>query len=275
MSDEFRASQIASYLVQPEMDVAFVEHQGKVFFSYYPKRTPAPSSAVVKLLQGLFEQFIDHSFFILRNRIFTTATLTEMDKGMIKVVAKRATGDMRPQGSFGESLEMIEIGKAEMFYQPKAFLNSSNQWPLERLVSFLPSKDATTPKSLLKSAAKVASEVPRGEILHDYDRGIAALLISAEGTVLGYGVNSNSKNKTLHAEVNMVQRYFRETGKKIPIGAQIYSTHKPCKMCAGMIYDWCEQPLSVQVYYGVEEKGRLSTATILDQHGINKQLRED
>ncbi|MGZ3744742.1 MAG: Bd3614 family nucleic acid deaminase, partial [Pseudobdellovibrionaceae bacterium] len=66
--------------------------------------------------------------------------------------------------------------------------------------------------------------------------------------------NSSSKNKTLHAEVNAVQRLFRDSQKKLPIGAKLYTTRKPCKMCAGMIHDWSEDPASLEIYYLEEDK---------------------
>ena len=59
--------------------------------------------------------------------------------------------------------------------------------------------------------------------------------------------------------------WFLQTGKKIPAGTRIYVTHKPCKMCAGMIYHWSEDPRSIQVRYLKEETGGLSRSTILDQ----------
>ncbi|MGZ3771208.1 MAG: Bd3614 family nucleic acid deaminase, partial [Bdellovibrio sp.] len=69
--------------------VAFVEHNNTIYYSFYPRNCEAPSSAIVKLLQGVFDKFLDQSFFILRNRIYTTAALSEMCRGMVKVVAKR------------------------------------------------------------------------------------------------------------------------------------------------------------------------------------------
>jgi tRNA(Arg) A34 adenosine deaminase TadA len=73
----------------------------------------------------------------------------------------------------------------------------------------------------------------------------------------------------------MIQRFCQETGGKIPPGARIYSTHKPCKMCAGMIFQSAGDLRSLQVFYGVEESGRLSVQTILDQHQLNKRLLFD
>lgn len=257
------AQQIAFHLSRKNFEVAFVKHNGRVYYSYFSRSALAPSSALVKLLQGLFDQFVDHSFFILRQRIFTTAELSEMCKGMLKVVAKRATGNVEAH-DYGRTLswEFIEIGQADELLYPVRHLNIENG---DVVRSTQLQQDQIAQKT-----RELAALVPRGEILHDYDRGIASLLVDREGKVLSFGVNSNSKNKTLHAEVNLVQRLFGEQCRKIPRGAVLYSTHKPCKMCAGMIYYWSEDPHDVEVLYGVEESGSLSRNTILDLYQINK-----
>ncbi|WP_413576117.1 Bd3614 family nucleic acid deaminase [Bdellovibrio sp. HCB290] len=255
--------------------MAFVVFKGVVYYSYYNKALQAPSSAVVKLLQGLFDRHVDHSFFILRQRIFTTGQLTEMCRGMVKVVAKRATDQIQPENDpdFSEALEFIEIDRIENALSTVQHLNQENQTPLTQIQGEMKFQVDESHELRLTSVVELAQRIPRGEILHDYDRNIAAVLISADGKVLSYGFNSNSKNKTLHAEVNLVQRFFRESGgSKIPIGSVLYSTHKPCRMCAGMIYEWSESPKDLKVYYAVEETGGLSTQTALDRHGLNQQL---
>lgn len=268
MLNEKWAQQVAHRLKIPGFELAFVEHKGVIYFTQYPQSFSAPSSAIVKLLQGLFDQHKDHSFFILRNRIFTTAVLSEMCKGMLKVVAKRATGEIKPENhQIDLPFEFKEIGEADSLLFPVTQLNQENSLNLKEVSELL---DSSRPKQWEWAVESLAGRVPRGEILHDYDRGIAALLIGADGEILSYGINSNSINKTLHAEVNLVQRYYRETKGKIPSGARLFSTHKPCKMCAGMIYHWCEKPGSVEILYGVEETGGLSRNTILDQLDLNK-----
>lgn len=271
MDAEKNAQHFAYLLSLPGQDVAFVEHKGVLYYAHGPISYKGPSSSVVTLLQNIFEQFIDHSFFILRNRIFTTGTLSEMDRGMIKVVGKRATDQVQ---AFDHNLQtlpqMQNVALSKTIETPH--LSPMNRWPKTEVEKRLPQKSNADAKELLRAAFALAQEVPRGEVLHDYDRGIAALMFGADGGLLGFGLNSNSKNKTLHAEVNMVQRYFQETGSLLPKGTRIYSTHKPCKMCAGMIFDSAEDPKSLQVFYGVEEVGRLSVQTVLDLHGLNKQL---
>lgn len=274
METEVKAQHFAYLLSLAGHETAFVEHKGVLYYAQSPIPRKGPSSAVVILLQNIFDQFIDHSFFILRNRIYTTGILSEMDRGMIKVVGKRATDQIQAVNhELSEQPQIQNVGIANSSLMPH--LSPMNRGPQTEIEKHLPRNLEASGKEFLQAAFSLAKEVPRGEVLHDYDRGIAALLLSAEGKLLGFGLNSNSKNKTLHAEVNMVQRYFRETGHLIPKGARIYSTHKPCKMCAGMIYEGSEDPKSLQVFYGVEEVGRLSVQTVLDLHGLNKQLLFD
>jgi hypothetical protein len=273
---EKHAEHFAYLLNLPGQELAFVQHNGVLYYAHGRISSKGPSSAVVTLLQNIFDQFIDHSFFILRNRIYTTSVLSEMDRGMIKVVGKRATDQVQPHDHEIQELPRFQNLKSVDLAQTP-HLSVMNRWSTveveKRLaLSFEANADA---KTFLRAAFSLAQEIPRGEVLHDYDRGIAALMISAESKLLGFGLNSNSKNKTLHAEVNMVQRYFRETGSLLPRGTRIYSTHKPCKMCAGMIFDGAEDPKSLQIFYGIEEVGRLSVQTVLDQHGLNKQLLFD
>ncbi|WP_374075958.1 Bd3614 family nucleic acid deaminase [Bdellovibrio bacteriovorus] len=273
MLAEKRAEHIAFLLNQPERDLAFVEYKGVLYYALFPQNANAPSSATVKLLQGIFDQFVDHSFFILRQRIFVTGSLTEMCRGMVKVVGKRISENITAQ-DHGLSLDLHfeQVGTSEEVLIPVRHLNSENQSPLQDIQDWIAGNTAASSRDLLHLASGLARRVPRGEILHDYDRDIAALLLDSTGKVLSYGVNSNSKNKTLHAEVNLLQRLFREFKGKIPQGAVLYSTHKPCKMCAGMIYHWSDDPSSVQVFYSVEETGTLSRHTVLDKWQLNKQL---
>jgi tRNA(Arg) A34 adenosine deaminase TadA len=276
MSLEKRAEQLAFLLTEPSYDVAFVEHNGTVYFAHFLSAAKAPSSAVVKLLQGVFDRFIDHSFFILRQRVFTTAPLTEMCRGMIKVVAKRATGDVRPfDHQMSPQANFLSVTDKELTLAPVQHLNVENSVDITAMQVKLSIQANQSHQQHLRNVRTLSRTVPRGEILHDYDRDIGAYLISSDGKLLSYGVNSNSKNKTLHAEVNLLQRLSQQQNIRIPKGAVLYSTHKPCKMCAGMIFHWCEDPENLRVYYSIEESGLMSRQTILDELAINKRLQVD
>jgi len=264
MSDEHFAQQKAHHLARPGYEVAFVSHQGRLFYSYFPCGALAPSSAVVKLLQGLFDRYQDHSFFILRNRIYTTAPAQAMCQGMVKIVAKRLHGSLAAC-DHGVPLteEKVLVGREGLLAE-EIFQNQELQPSPQKV-------QEARKASMLAWLRGIAGMNARGEVLHDYHRDIACLLTDAAGEVLACGLNSNSKNKTLHAEVNLVQRYFKEQGRKLPRGAKLYTTRKPCKMCAGMIHDWSEEPSSLEIHYA--EDDRSSRSTVLD--GLAQWIRLD
>lgn len=272
MLEEKRAEYIAFLLAQDGFEVAFVEFKQIIYFARFPKGAQAPSSAVVKLLQGLFDQHLDHSFFILRQRIFTTSVLSEMCKGMIKVVAKRASGSIRPI-DHGMSIEgqFLEIGSTKEYLFLSEYLNAENKIPIEQVRGWFTDRLPKSEQDYLNATHSLSALVPRGEILHDFDRDIAAVLVGPKLDILSFGINSNSKNKTLHAEVNLLQKMYMSSQQKIPAGSILYSTNKPCKMCAGMIYDWCDEPGSLRIIYDIEEMGSLSKNTILDRTGLNRR----
>lgn len=237
-------------------DFAFVEHEGKVYWvSVERSLGRAPYSAVTYLVQTLFDERKDLSFFILRNRIYTSAELSEMDRGMIRIIAKRVSSIIQPPSvtaearDFVQALDWVDMRKhPEPFVLgPYQFLNTANQLDLstvalkwqQEVVAQAPSWDFESADCLrevqrfLKSLADLNS---RGEVLHDFDRPISAVLISKSGELIGFGVNSNSINKSLHAEVVMLQRFYREGGSLLPEGSKIFVSHRPCRMCAGMIH---------------------------------------
>ncbi|WP_321935208.1 Bd3614 family nucleic acid deaminase [Paraburkholderia sp. J8-2] len=75
-------------------------------------------------------------------------------------------------------------------------------------------------------------------MIKDHGHSIAALLVSSQGRVLAIAENMKAKNETYHAEVNLVQAYMSKfdsfaQGREGVVA--IYTTLKPCKMCAAMI----------------------------------------
>ncbi|HEY8272480.1 MAG TPA: hypothetical protein VIG33_16425, partial [Pseudobdellovibrionaceae bacterium] len=132
-TEDFLIKQIVFDLAKPGFELAFVSHRTNLYYAYFPKNAVAPSSAVVKLLQGLFDLQRDRSFFILRNRIYTTAPLSAMCQGMIKIVAKRALGNVQAQNHhFPIPYEKIMVGGGGTL-APVSFLNTENQLPLEQI----------------------------------------------------------------------------------------------------------------------------------------------
>ena len=248
-------------------DVAFVQADNQIFFSRVVAKK-GPSSAVVKLIQGVFDLHRDLSFFILRQRIWTTEALGPMAKGMVRVAAKRVSEIQRVTAS-GPSIlqtypQMIEVGTREAFVFMAQSLVNEMKIELPRAIS--------TDLEGIHWAIRLADSVRRGEVLHDHNRPIGALLCASDGTLLGSAVNSASLNKTLHAEVRLIQEYYLRTGQMIPRGAKIFVSLKPCHMCAGMIFESCEDNSDVEVIYAQEDPGRLARETILDLQGLSCRL---
>jgi tRNA(Arg) A34 adenosine deaminase TadA len=258
MSDVEWSEQIAFNLHQPGQDLAFVVHRERIYAAYCPCGFRGPSSAVVKLLQSLFDTYQDQSFFILRNRIYSTAPLQARCQGMIKTVAKRGRGNVVAKSHGPGTLPTMIAGETEILGGPDALalrnlLSAENKLDLRKIEELR----RPDPLAWLKT---VAALNPRGEVLHDFDRDIACLLLDEHGKLLAYGLNCNSKNKTLHAEVNLVQRYYLEHRRPLPERARLYTTRKPCKMCAGMILDFSERPESLQIFYAEDDKSSRQTS---------------
>lgn len=202
------------------MDLAWLTHQNKVYFARYQARTSEPNSAVTQLIQGLFEAKIDNSFFILRERIFTTQKeLSAMDRGMVKLAAKRI--------SLSQEAPDIEQG-IELSFSKSRFEEE------DQVIYELP-RQFQSEVEVKEAMARLEKQIPRGEVLHDVNRPIVALWVDSEMKPLIARVNLAGKNKTLHAEVRTIQEYYRQNKKQLPKGAQLFVSLKPCAMCAGMI----------------------------------------
>lgn len=108
----------------------------------------------------------------------------------------------------------------------------------------------------------LVEQIPRQGALHDLARPIAAAMVDQEGQLLGTSIHQAILNKTMHAEVVLIQKVFASHGR-IPEGATIYCSLKPCRMCAGMA-------LAVgvkQIRYLQEDPGPLARGSTLEKQG--------
>lgn len=264
LQDQSLQQQIAwdilqEYLAVKDPEIAWVTHKNKVYYSILPKKTTSKvNSAVTKLIQNIFEVHIDQSFFILRNRIFSNVFLTESARGMIRIAAKRAEAGVTPrQLNIKHGLQLLRIGDIT-----NAVFKSSQE---EILQMDMPRKfdDRAQVRKVLN---EIESKISRGEILHDHNRKVAVIAVDSGLNILGWSANSNSKNKTLHAEVRLIQGL----GMPLPRNAEIFVSLKPCKMCAAMIAESAEDPKSIRVYYLENDPGALAQRTMLDKIGVGE-----
>ena len=87
---------------------------------------------------------------------------------------------------------------------------------------------------IFRHTAKIINLSRYSSIKRDAGHNIGALIVAKTGRVIAIGLNSGTINTTHHAETNAMQAYAK-SGKAFPSQAFVYTTLKPCDMCAAMI----------------------------------------
>lgn len=235
-------------------DLAFLKDGSTLFYATQPlKPSIAPHSAIIDLIQGIYEKFPDDARRILRNRIYSTLDEPSlMCTQMIKVAAKRMTPGVR-ELPFPVS-ESMKVFKVTSDFANPPDLNLLKQVESMNAWSMTPH----THEDFMKLAFQIASWPDLNPA--PIQRQVAAILVTSEPnsektTILAACRNTNAKNKTLHAEVNLVQSLYQETGQIIPANSRIYTTLKPCRMCASMIWCCASDRTSLEVFYGADDPG--------------------
>jgi tRNA(Arg) A34 adenosine deaminase TadA len=88
--------------------------------------------------------------------------------------------------------------------------------------------------------------------------GVAAILVNSTGKILSWGVK-NPAHPALHGETSALLGY----GGNLPAGVRMYTTLKPCKMCAGWITTLTGG--GHRVYYGQDDPTSAAEDTDLDR----------
>jgi tRNA(Arg) A34 adenosine deaminase TadA len=194
-----------------------------------------------------------------------------MCRGMIAVAAKRATDQilLAANSTDFKSAEISErIDLTHSLNGLSGELKYGEQTPAERRSDQDSFSQTRNEKYWMDLALELIrpTEILREEQkpLFQYNRPVAAVLISREGKVLDWALNTNAVNKTLHAELNLVQSFYRKFGSKLPAGSKLFTTLKPCKMCAGMLFDAAEDMRSFEVIYAEDDPGPNARNTALE-----------
>jgi hypothetical protein len=189
--------------------------------------------------------------------------MSAMDRAMIRVAAKKAAERTEEWGD-------PEVGPAQLldgFLLPDPF--GSSDGVLTRL-------------SDEKQGAAFLLELERDGIgknekdarpLHQKDRPVFAMLMGPQGNLLGIEQNRQSINRTFHAEVLLVQRWWSLNGRPLPAGSQVWTTLQCCRMCAEMIWHCAEKPESLRIRYLRPDPGALTKNRSWDRC-VDAQTRE-
>jgi hypothetical protein len=229
-----------------ELFWASITHEGQTWVA--KQTTPqayCPHTALTHLIQGIYEKEPKRARSILRNRIRMNYAPTALCRGMLKVAAKRyelVPEDAPPEG------ELVGAPLAQLLCSPSAQLQSLAQAP-ELLNSLLP---------------------PRGPTRALSARAVSAILLSSDLKVLAAARNSNAKERTRHAELELVQGYFAQHHSPIPAGALLIVSLKPCRMCAAAIARAAEDIRTLKVLYLQDDPGPFARATELERTGAQE-----
>lgn len=237
---------------------AWIRHEKTTYWCKAADVPGLPNSALVLLLQGLFDQFRDYSFFILRNRISVNYQPSEMDLGMIKLVAKRWKIEEWDSAALQEGPLVEIVAGDDGFFIPT----------LPRRVARLAQTQLQDRSEVPRLLRELEMQVNRNGDLHDQARPIGAILTDEFGVVLGSSVHNGVINKTLHAEVDLLQQFARQ-GLPFRDGFQIYVSLKPCHMCAGMIHHCGIR----SIFFQDDDPGPKARGTILERTKVIEQLK--
>lgn len=95
--------------------------------------------------------------------------------------------------------------------------------------------------------------------------GVVALVVDKTGNIVSWGMK-NPDVSCWHGETSALMAL----GGVAPAGGCVFSTLKPCKMCAGLIVD--SGASQVKAYYGQDDPGDDADNTALDRTGLGKTL---
>jgi tRNA(Arg) A34 adenosine deaminase TadA len=245
--------------------LAWVTHKETTYFVQKPKEQTWPTSSAQKLIQEVFEKFYDHSFFILRNPLFTTEAQDPATQSMVKVVAKRARYSQSLEVFFSLATQKVELGCKEVFFSESPDQQSA-ELDLSQFAFADLNLNSLNDHQIVALLKKVIESLPRGKVLHDYHRPIAALLLNEKNQIVSLFKNTNARSKTLHAEVNLIQNWYNKIAAPIPEHYKIFVTLKPCRMCADLIAK-CSHP-KVPIYFLENDPGPLAQGSQIEERLI-------
>ena len=217
---------------------AFLVHQGILYHSgsdgSHPHRT-----AVTELIRGIWRLFPGQALSLLRNRIFVDRPLSPLCEGMIKVAAKRFEV-VSPEE--WDSRSGTFTGKRHLITLPEILAHAHTH--------------ETRPGTIepLLAEFKLKSDgFPR----------VSAALLDPEGRLLLVSWSMTATDRTAHAEVNLVDAWFRSRREPPPRGSTLHISLRPCAMCAAQILALAGDPSGIRVVFHEEDPGPASKNSCL------------
>lgn len=231
-----------------DLKYAWLESEGKLYVASSAREISGTESAgnspTIKLIEQIYFtesfSFPSQARLRLRERIHYNYSLSVTDRETVKVAAKR----------LGSAVEIVSDELRRQFFE-----SSGNLKPF-------PAGEIFTDTELMIGRRIGSEEIPAilERLRLSSDRSVSALLMDSEDRLLGWSWNTNAVIKTRHAEWNLCEGL----GMKIPPGARLWVSLKPCRMCAARIWEQAEDPAQIQVIYLENDPGPFAQGTMLD-----------
>ncbi len=242
-------------LISPTPRAWLIAEGGVVLTATSANSTPAPlpwHSAVTRLITGVNATFGEERYRYLRRRIICDGEISTWNRNLVKVCAKRITDSRSKEGTnsipdffsaISEATRVIDVG-IDLTCDP------TSERCAESLGQKLTSCDALdlVAGMVAGMVARLAAGVASAKIdldkksdnqkqakQHQIPRCVASLLVDRDGRLLGANVNTNVGFQLRHAEVNLLVSLAERGFTQIPPGATLYTSLKPCRMCASLI----------------------------------------
>ncbi len=227
-------------------DVAFLLQRDAIYFA---RGEDELRSAAVVLVSGVCASLPRDAHFILRNMIHATRAPGPFALGMVKVAARRIRVVEEKARGLDVPFELREVTAP-----PLPSMHGAD------LVA--PGTTASHAEWLRFAGGLVGplrEELPR----HARDRRVGAALVAPDGRLLAASANTNGTDRTRHAELNVLLARWGETRARLEPGTRLYATLRPCKMCAGLVWELASEPGTVAVYYAEDDPGTAARNTVL------------
>ena len=248
-------------VLQPTNQIAWLRTQGGVLlFAEMKKKstedffgTNFAKNPVVQLINGINIEFGVERFRHLRNTINTNYALSDWERNLIKVCAKRHSEKKSFEFEKSSANRTLQIGRPLILGNDAILPNDAEI------------KTIQIPEAI-NAAHKTAKFLESSQMerrLFNRDRNVVAILLDKDGRLLMAARNTNHNNQVLHAEVNLLLAYSSQFKNKIPKGASLVCSLKPCRMCASLFLDLCQDPETVRVYAAEDDLGRFGRHKLL------------
>ncbi len=244
-------------------DVAFVLGPEGVAWAARSSGGWTPESATSRLVQGLYERHGTRAARLLRRPVWSTRPADPFGAGLVKVHGKRWY-QVAPREQGLEAPPLVEVS-----------------WRFTPAPVAAPAPGALSiddPAGALEAAVRLLATAPgddpgeRARPRWARHREVAALLVGRDGAVLSAALNTHGRNRTLHAEVNLVLGHVARTGAPLPTGCALFVTLRPCRACAGLIWAAAADPAGLRVIFAEDDPGPGARNTVLC-HGSDARAR--